>query len=68
MCGKRTNSKCVCEIVNLCAILVIILLFGLLLPVALTMAVVCCCSVPAFCTAEDDEGKKMAPELLGRCW
>jgi hypothetical protein len=66
MCGKRTNSKCVCEVVNLYAILIIISLFRLPLPVALKMAEVCCCSVPAFCATEDEEGENVAPELLGR--
>jgi hypothetical protein len=68
MCGKTTNSKCFCEAVNLNEIFVIISLFLLPLTVALKMAVVCCCSLPAFCTAEDEEGEKMAPGLLGRCW
>jgi hypothetical protein len=67
MCGKRTNSKCVCEGVNSIAIIIIISLFRLRLPVALKMAVACCCSVPAFCTAEDEEGEKVTPGLLGRC-
>jgi hypothetical protein len=58
MCGKRTNSKCVCEAFNLNAILIIISLFRLPLPVALKVAVVCCCSVPTFCTAEDEEGER----------
>jgi hypothetical protein len=66
MCGKRTNSKCVFEAVKLYAILVTLSLFGLPLPVALKMTVVCCCSVSAFCTAEDEEGEKVAPGLLGR--
>jgi hypothetical protein len=63
---KATNSKCFFEAVNLYAILVIISLFRLPLPVALKMAAVCCCSVPAFCTAEDEEGEKLAPGFLGR--
>jgi hypothetical protein len=54
---KRTNSKCVCEIVNINAILIVITLYRLPLLVALKLVVVCCCSVPAFCTAEDEGGE-----------
>jgi len=57
MCGKRINSKCVCEAFNLNAILIIISLFRLPLPVGLKVPVVCCCSLPALCTAEDEEGE-----------
>jgi len=65
---KITNSNCFCEAVNLNVILVIISSFRLPLPVDLQMAVVCCSSELAFCTAEDDEGKIMTAGLLGRCW
>jgi len=54
-----------CEL-NLNATLFIISLFLLSLPVALNMAVVCCCQVPAFCTTEDEEGEMMTAGLLGR--
>jgi hypothetical protein len=65
---KTTNSKCVCEAVKLYAMLVILSLIRLPLPVALKMAVASSCSVPAFCTAEYEEGGKIAPYLLERCW
>ena len=63
---KSVHSKCFCEAVTLNARLVIISLFRLPMPVALKMAVVCSCSVPAFCAAEDEEGGMMGPGLLGR--
>ena len=62
----KERIQIVFEAVNLYAILIIISLFGLPLPVALKMAVVCCYSEPAFCTAEDEEGEKVGPGLLGR--
>jgi hypothetical protein len=62
---KAKNSKCLFEAVKRYATLVIISLFHLPLPVALKMAAVCCCSVPAFCTAEGEEGEKVTLGLLG---
>ena len=62
---ETTNSQCFCEAINIFSVFVLILLFRLPMPVALKMAVVCF-SVLAFCTAEDEEGEKLAPELLGR--
>jgi len=62
---KATVSKCFCEAFNLNAVLIIISLFRLPLPVALKVAVVCCCSVPAFCTAEYEEGEKRGTGITG---
>jgi hypothetical protein len=55
---KTQNSNYFCEAANMNAILVVISLFCLPLPVAIKVALVCCCSLPAFCTAENEEGER----------